>query len=185
MAITMKLNQKGFTLIEIVVVIAIIGIVTGITSDVFIQIIKASNKANIVTEVKQNGDSVLNQLDRIIRNAEEITAAGGKNYGQSWNSNWTTIGSATITQPCSSDICAFIVKNPVSTGGYTKIEIHKEADTSAECNSSPFTASDQDTSTNPMRCNGNIRAVTDTSINALSNLQNLTDVFVRYLCLHC
>jgi prepilin-type N-terminal cleavage/methylation domain-containing protein len=175
MAINMKINQKGFTLIEILVVIAIIGVVMGITSDVFIQIIKASNKANIVTEVKQNGDSVLNQLDRIIRNAEEVSAWGYKSSGTwQWEdkSLFDSVEKCPVTSP--TPICAIIVKNPVTTGGYTKIEIHPEYDT--ECTNSPFTTSDQFIISGATKCNGNIRLVTDTTTAALTNLKASTPI---------
>lgn len=167
----MALNQKGFSLLEILVVVSVIGIIAGITSDIFIQIIKSSNKANIITEIKQNGDAVLNQLERIIRNAEEITAIGKKNYSGAWV--WTDAAAFSASEECtatSDDICAIIVKNASTTGGYTKIQINREQD--RECNSAPFTTSDQDTSTGVTLCNGNIRLVTDTTVNAVENLKN-------------
>lgn len=176
-------NQQGFTLIEILVVISIIGILTAITADIFIQIIRGSNKANIVTEIKQNGDNILNQLERVIRNAEEVTAMG------STNDSWTTISStepwidvSSIASPytwtCSTKYCAIIVKNQGATSGYSKIEIHAQTGTppniigDQKCNSSPFTQSDQDQTKSPVQCNGNIRIVTDTSSDPISALKN-------------
>ncbi len=175
-------NQKGFTLIEILVVITIIGILTGITADIFIQIVRGSNKANVVTEIKQNGDNILNQLERAIRNAEEITAFGST--ADAWGpTSWTdtTTVVAPYTWTCATKYCAIILKNQGATGGYTKIEIHAQTTTGStivgdqKCNSAPFTANDQDQTKSPVECNGNIRLVTDTSSDPVSVLKNETD----------
>ncbi len=178
-----KNNQQGFTLIEILVVITIIGVLTGITADIFIQIVRGSNKANVVTEIKQNGDNILNQLERTIRNAEEITAMGGTNtFDWAPSSAWTDVSTivAPDTWSCSFKYCAIIVKNQGATGGYTKIEIHAQTGTSPivgdqRCSSSPFTTNDQDQTKSPYECNGNIRLVTDTSTSAVDNLKNTTN----------
>jgi prepilin-type N-terminal cleavage/methylation domain-containing protein len=181
-------NQQGFTLIEILVVIAIIGILTGITSDIFIQIIRGSNKANVVTEIKQNGDNILNQLERTIRNAEEITAVGSTDTGWTYvdaDTPWIDASSivAPFTWTCATKYCAIIVKNQGATGGYSKIEIHAQTLTGSniggdkKCNSDPFTANDQDSSKSPVECNGNIRIVTDTtSTDPVDALKNNTDI---------
>lgn len=172
-------KQYGFSLIEILVVVSIIGVITTVTTGIFVQIIKSSNKANVVTEIKQNGDSVMNQIERTIRNAEDITSVGKKKYGQSWSStSWTDKDFLTSQEVCtggpsntSFDVCAIILKNQASIGGYTKIEIHQESD--KECASAPFTASDQEVIGGNTVCNGNIRFVTDTTEAALDNLKQL------------
>ncbi|MDQ3098434.1 MAG: type II secretion system GspH family protein [bacterium] len=179
-------NEQGFTLIEILVVIAIVGVLTGITSDIFIQIVRGSNKANVVTEIKQNGDNVLNQLERTIRNAEEITAMGGS------NTSWTTVSTSVpwidvssvvspYTWTCATKYCAIILKNQGAAGGYSKIEIHAQTLSGStvigdqKCNSTPFTTNDQDQTKSPYECNGNIRIVTDTSSDPVAILKNGTD----------
>lgn len=67
-----KLN--GFTLIEFVVVIGILGFV--VTSSVFFlnSVLRSANQANVTQEVKQNGQVVLDSLDRQIRGS--IGASG-------------------------------------------------------------------------------------------------------------
>ena len=170
----MKKNQHGFSLIEMLVVIAIIGVIAGITSDIFINIIKASNKGNVLTEVKQNGDAASNKMERILRNAEEITAIGYKRYTETF---WTYIDNTNFAteETCPdglADECAIIVKNPSSVGGYTKIQFNTGPD--KECNSSPFTSADQDTTTEAGKtlCNGNIRIVSDSGSTPVDTLKN-------------
>lgn len=178
----MNKKEQGFSLLEMLVVIAIIGVLTGVTSDIFIQIIKGQNKGNVVTEIKQNGDIVLNKIERIVRNAEEITSIGEKEYGVAWNinSNWTDISPTTNTISCPSSggvntrICAIIVKNPASVGGYTKVEIHPEKD--QECGNSPFTEADREQESSPYNCNGNVRIITDLTNSAITNLKTATSI---------
>ena len=66
-------NQQGFTLIELLVVVAIMAVIAGITSDLFVSILKGANKANVMNEIKQNGNYVLDVMERNIRNAKTIT----------------------------------------------------------------------------------------------------------------
>jgi prepilin-type N-terminal cleavage/methylation domain-containing protein len=166
----MKKKEQGFSLIEILVVIAIVGLISGITATTFINIIKASNKSNIITEIKQNGDAVTNRLERIIRNAEEISAIGAKNYGVvGWN---YTINPQNGT--CDANQCAIIIKNTSANEAYTKIQFNTEYD--RECNTAPFGPADQDTTlfSPQIVCNGNIRMMTNNGPNALVELQTTT-----------
>lgn len=61
--------SSGFTLIELLVVVGILVIVAG-TSILFLaSILRGTNQANVTAEVKQNGQAVLDLLDRQIRGA--------------------------------------------------------------------------------------------------------------------
>jgi prepilin-type N-terminal cleavage/methylation domain-containing protein len=157
-----NIKEKGFTLLEILVVIGIIGIITGITSDIFIQIIKASNKANIVTEIKQNGDAVLNQLDRLVRNADSIAFFGKRAYGAlsfsafSLTSTQSCTNTTGATRDATFDVCTFITKNPQPQSGYTRIDFRLENE--EECaSSSLFTTNDKVVNGAVTTCNGNIQ----------------------------
>lgn len=173
-------KQAGFSLLEILVVIAILGVIVGLTSDIFMQIIKASNKSNIITEIKQNGDAANNKLERILRNAEEITTIGSKDYGGTWD--WDPQPLAETLKCEGHDICAIIVKNAAASagatsGGYTKIQFNTEKD--RECSIAPFIAADQETDpvSGEIQCNGNIRIVTDTTSDAITILKNEANVY--------
>lgn len=60
----------GFTLIEFLLVLGILTITIGSTLLFLTSILRGSNQGNVVSEVKQNGQSVLDSMDRQIRNAK-------------------------------------------------------------------------------------------------------------------
>ncbi len=64
--------KKGFTLIEIVVVMGLLAFVTGSALILLTNILRGNNQGNVNAEVKQNGQAVLDTLDSQIRNAEDV-----------------------------------------------------------------------------------------------------------------
>lgn len=72
----MNVKCPGFTLVELLVVIGVLGMVTGTALLFLTSILKGSNQARIVAEVKQNGQIVLDSIDRQIRSAQEIRSIG-------------------------------------------------------------------------------------------------------------
>lgn len=64
--------MKGFTLAEILVVMAITAIVGTILVVIFTNTLRGSNKAQILAVIKQNGQAVLEQMDKTIRNAQNL-----------------------------------------------------------------------------------------------------------------
>lgn len=65
-------KHQGFTLIEVLMVVFLLGIVVVIGSNLFFSILKGASKAEITKEVKQNGDYAMNVMERMMRNAQEI-----------------------------------------------------------------------------------------------------------------
>jgi len=61
--------KRGFTLIELLVVLGILAATVGSTLLFLNSILRGSNQANVTAEVRQNGQAVLDSLDRQIRNA--------------------------------------------------------------------------------------------------------------------
>lgn len=59
----------GFTLIEFLVVIGILALVVGSITLFLTAVLRGTNQANITAEVKQNGQAVLDSLERQIRGA--------------------------------------------------------------------------------------------------------------------
>ena len=69
--VSCQLLKPGFTLIEFLVVIGLLALVVGSSLLFLTSILKGSNQANVTAEVKQNGQVVLDSLERQIRNATD------------------------------------------------------------------------------------------------------------------
>lgn len=67
--------MKGFTLVEILVVIAITALVGVILVVIFANTLRGSNKSQILAVIKQNGQAVLDNIDKQIRSADKIICA--------------------------------------------------------------------------------------------------------------
>jgi len=69
-------EKLGFTLIETLLVVFVLGIVLVIGGGLFFNIMKASTKVEVEKEVKQNGEYTLAIMERIIRNSSNISLCG-------------------------------------------------------------------------------------------------------------
>lgn len=67
--------QAGFSLLEMVVSLAVVAIVSTVLSQVFISTIRTNTKTELLKEVKQNGDLALETITRMIQNATSISSA--------------------------------------------------------------------------------------------------------------
>lgn len=67
-----KKLSGGFTLAEILVVIAIVAIVGTILVLIFTNTLRGSNKSQILSAMKQNGQAVLDSMSRTIRSADNV-----------------------------------------------------------------------------------------------------------------
>ena len=63
-------------MVEMLVVIALLGIISTIVTQVLVISVRSSLKAEIQKEVKQNGDYAISIMERAIRNATDVDAAG-------------------------------------------------------------------------------------------------------------
>jgi len=66
------MKKNGFTLIEIMIVVGILGIIAVVGSGAFFSILRGSTKTKTLQMVKQNGDYALSVMERMIRNAREL-----------------------------------------------------------------------------------------------------------------
>ncbi len=69
--------KKGFTLAEVLVVIGVLSVVGIIVLTIFTRTLRGNNKSQILTAIKENGQSVLENLDKSVRNADNIVCAAG------------------------------------------------------------------------------------------------------------
>src|SRR3990172_5431620 len=70
-------NLKGFTLVEFLVVLGLLSLTIGITLLFLTSILRGINKASVTNEVKQNGQLVVDTLERQIRNSTDADSPDG------------------------------------------------------------------------------------------------------------
>lgn len=66
------MREKGFTLAEILVVIAVISILGLLIVTIFSRTLRGTNKSQIISAIKQNGQAVLEDMDKTIRGADNL-----------------------------------------------------------------------------------------------------------------
>lgn len=66
------MKEKGFTLAEILVVIAVISILGLLIVTIFSRTLRGTNKSQIISAIKQNGQAVLESMDKTIRGADNL-----------------------------------------------------------------------------------------------------------------
>lgn len=67
------MKKNGFTMIELLVVLAVLGIIAAIGGEILMTVIRTYNKANIIGELQQNGNYVLSQLEEEIRESGAVS----------------------------------------------------------------------------------------------------------------
>ncbi len=73
------MNNKGYTLLEILVATAVIGVLLTVSSAIFINTVLSNNKASIVTEAKENAALIQDTLERDVRGAATAVVSGAGN----------------------------------------------------------------------------------------------------------
>lgn len=68
------MKQQGFTLIELIVAVAIIAGLGTVLVQALFTTTRSSTKVERLTEVKQGGEYALNVIERMIRNARSLSA---------------------------------------------------------------------------------------------------------------
>ena len=72
-------SQKGFTLIEILVTVAILGLISTAAISIFNSMSAAYNKSSIINELREEGSRVMDDMERLVRASSDascIDAAG-------------------------------------------------------------------------------------------------------------
>lgn len=65
-------SKYGFTLIEVLVVMAIVAIVGTFLVTTFANTLRGSNKSQMLAAIKQNGQTVLDNMSKAIREADKV-----------------------------------------------------------------------------------------------------------------
>lgn len=66
-------NNRGFTLVELLVVVSLMIIVVGVTGDIIVSLVRSYSKTQITNEVEQNANFVMTKLEKELRNATSVT----------------------------------------------------------------------------------------------------------------
>ncbi len=66
-------KESGFTLLEMVVSLAIVAVVSVVLSQVFIATLRTNTKTEILKDTKQTGEIALETMVRLIQNAKSVT----------------------------------------------------------------------------------------------------------------
>lgn len=74
----MKVKPDGFTIIEVLVTIAIVAVVGTMLTGIFTFTLRGSGKSRILSNIKQNGQAVLGIMDESVRNADNVVCASSK-----------------------------------------------------------------------------------------------------------
>lgn len=72
-------NQKGFTLIELMLVVVLLAVSVGVTNDILMSLVRSNNKTQVMNEIEQQSNFVSLKMERELRNASvvNIPLAGG------------------------------------------------------------------------------------------------------------
>lgn len=73
------MREKGFTLAEVLVAIAIIAVVGAIMVAIFVNTLRGSSKSQALSVIKQNGQALLETMDKTIRNSNDVVCISSSN----------------------------------------------------------------------------------------------------------
>lgn len=72
------MKKFGFTLIEVLVVIGVLSVIAVLILTIFSRSLRGNNKAQILSVIKQNGQSVLENIDKTIRGSDNVVCPAEK-----------------------------------------------------------------------------------------------------------
>jgi prepilin-type N-terminal cleavage/methylation domain-containing protein len=68
-----RIETEGFTLVELLLTIALLSIAVGVTTDIILSITKSYSKTEMANELEQNANFVSLKLEKELRNASSVT----------------------------------------------------------------------------------------------------------------
>lgn len=75
------MKKRGFTLVELLVVVSIMSILGLIFTNTLVQSLRGQNKVKVINQVKQNGQVVMDKLSNSLRQAEKVICTGASVAG--------------------------------------------------------------------------------------------------------
>lgn len=68
-----KSFTKGFTLVEVLIVIGLLGVSLTLTTGILLSVIKTTRKQEILRNIERGGDDVMRQIEENVRRANSVT----------------------------------------------------------------------------------------------------------------
>ena len=72
-------KQRGFTLIEMLLVVLLLALTVGLTSDMLLSLIRSNTKTQVINEIEQQANFVTLKLEKELRDAIDATTASSGN----------------------------------------------------------------------------------------------------------
>lgn len=121
------MRKNGFSLAEVLVVIAIIATMGVIITEIFSRSLRGGNKSQIIASIKQNGQSVLETIDKRVRNSDTVLCPANPGEGSSISNTMAVVKEGVYTRYRFKDVASnqndYIVSdNPVIPPGLTEEE---------------------------------------------------------------
>ncbi len=124
------MREQGFTLVEILVVMVITAIVGTILVIIFANTLRGSNKSQVLAVIKQNGQAVLENMDKTIRGADNVVCPSSSSDTMAIVKNGTYIRYRFVAPPPSNTSNGLIQQDiPVKQDVTGSNPLRKETDT--------------------------------------------------------
>ena len=79
----MKKNQGGFTLVEMLLVVLLLALTMGLTSDMLISLLRSNTKTQVMNEIEQQANFVSLKIEKELRDSVDVKIPGGGPSGDS------------------------------------------------------------------------------------------------------
>ena len=109
--------KAGFSLIEMIIVVSILGLIAVISSGFLLVSLMASNKAEATKEVRQNGNYALSVIEGLILNSTSVGCTGVSNE-EIWTKDLENNLATVIFDSASKRIASFSGSLGVATSTY-------------------------------------------------------------------
>jgi len=138
-------NKNGFTLIELIVVIGVLGVVSIIFLSTIVNTLRGTNKANITGTVRQNGNYALGQIARTIRTAATVTTPSLPCNASSSPTSSTTLSVVSASGSSATYVCTASPSANIMFNGNPLLDANSVTVTNCT-----FTCSQESSSDNPV-----------------------------------
>ena len=74
-------RPSGFTIVELLIILAVVSVLGVVLVDVFLRSIRGSDKARILAKLQQNGQVAMDNMDKAIRGSEAVLCPRSSTVG--------------------------------------------------------------------------------------------------------